>query len=429
MGSGFLFLATQFQRVRCSREGIQMEKLHCILHSHGTSARVISLPALPRPGSFPRLVADWLGLRRRSPLWPKEDFPDENLPFPFDVDYQDSTAFHPDAESHLDWEFGPGDSDFSDLEPATAFGDDFFDDPEIIGQPQAEQGLPLGQDLVLENGEFIAAFSTRLSHHWLAIEGFRSFAFGSVFHLAALSLFIAAPAPLLPGLGGISCKPMFVRLTETCEINTPDDPSPASVDSPASLASLARRNPKPEEKNRKESEKKEPTEVETKQAPSEPQTDSRPIEAKFADRPDLAHQGVLPDHSLEQGPLNDSKNLQDSTASTPSVASPERKGSFKAGDEAPTYKDRILSAIHEAAYYPRTALRNKAYGKTVVCFTINKDGSLANVAIVSHADSKVLDDAALRIVEKASSHFPPVPDSLMKERVSYVVPIVFKKGL
>ena len=76
-----------------------------------------------------------------------------------------------------------------------------------------------------------------------------------------------------------------------------------------------------------------------------------------------------------------------------------------------------------------TALRHMAHGKTVVCFTINKDGSLANVAIVSHADSKVLDEAALKIVEKASSHFPPVPDSLMKDQVSYVVPIVFKKGL
>ena len=39
MGSGFLFLATRFQRVRYSSEGIQMEKLHCILHSHGRSAR------------------------------------------------------------------------------------------------------------------------------------------------------------------------------------------------------------------------------------------------------------------------------------------------------------------------------------------------------------------------------------------------------
>ncbi len=406
-----------------------MEKLHCILESHGGSARVITLPALPPPGSFTRLVADWLGLRHRSPLCPEEDFPSEILPFPFDVDYQNSTAFHPDTESHLDWDFEPGDPDFSDLEPVTAFWDSVFDDFKVIGQPQADQVLPLDQALVLEGDEFVTAFSTRFSHHRLGEESFRSFAFGCAVHLAALSLFLAVPISCPKGLGGISDKPVFVRLTETCEVNTPDEPSPASVDSPASLASLARRDPKPEEKNRKEAEKKEPTEVEAKQAPSEPQADSRPIEEKSADRPYSPHQKVVPDHSLEQGPFNDSKNLQDSTASTPSVASPERKGSFKAGDEAPTYRDRILSAIHEAAYYPRDALRHMAHGKTVVCFTINKDGSLANVAIVAHADSKVLDEAALNIVEKASSHFPPVPDSLMKDQVSYVVPIVFKKGL
>jgi len=406
-----------------------MEKLHCILHSHGRSTRVISLPALPRPRLFTRLVADWLGVRRRSPLWPEECIPTENLPFPFDVNYQASTAFHPDAESHLDWEFGPGDSDFGDLEPGTAFWDFFFYDSQTTGQPQAAQRLPLGQDLMVEDVEIIAGFSTRFSHPRLSVERFRSFSFGCAVHLAAWSLFIAVPTLSIPGLGGISDRPMFVSLTETCEINTPDHPSPASVDSPASLASLARRDPKPEEMTRKKSEKEEPTEVAAKQAPSEPQTDSRHIEVKSADRPDLPHQKILPDYSLEHGPFNDSKNSQDSTASTPSVASPEKKGSFQAGDEAPTYKDRILSAIHDAAYYPRAALRHMAHGKTVVCFTINKDGSLANVTIVSHADSRVLDEAALKIVEKASSHFPPVPDSLMKEKVSYVVPIVFKKGL
>jgi TonB family protein len=406
-----------------------MEKLHCILHSHGRSTPVISLPALPRPGSFTRLVADRLGVRRRSPLWPEECIPTENLPFLFDVNYQASTAFHPDAESHLDWEFWPGDSDFGDLEPGTAFGDSFFDDLQTIGRPQAAQRLPLGQDLVVEDVEIIAGFSTKFSHSRLAVERFRSFAFGCAVHLAALSLFVAVPTLSLPGLGGISDRPMFVSLTETYEINIPDHPSPASVDSPASLASLARKDPKPEEKTRKEPENEESVNVEEKEVPSKPWTESRPIEAKSADRPDLAPQRAPPDHSLEHGPFNDSKKLQDSIASTPSAASPGKKGSFKAGDEAPTYKDRILSAIHEAAYYPRAALRHMAHGKTVVCFTINKDGSLANVAIVAHADSRVLDEAALKIVEKASSHFPPVPDSLMKEKVSFVVPIVFKKGL
>ncbi|MGO9120323.1 MAG: TonB family protein [Desulfomonilaceae bacterium] len=406
-----------------------MEKLHCILHPHGRSALVISLPALPPLWSFTRPVADWLGLRRRSPLCREDDFSTENLQFPFDVDYHDSTAFKPGAEPYLDWEFEPGDSDFSHTEPAIPFWDNFFDDPKIIGQPQAEQGLPLGQDLVVENGKFIAVFCTRFSHPRLAVERFRSFAFSFVCHLAALSLFIACPTPSLTGLGGISDKSILVRLIETSEINTPDDPSPASVDSPASLASLARRDPKPEEKTRKESRKEESTDIEAKEVPSKPRTGSRPIEAKSVDRPDLPRKKVLPDHSLEHGPFNDSKSLQDSPASTPSVASPERRGSFKAGNEAETYKDQILSAIHEAAYYPREALRRMAHGKTMVWFTINRDGSLANVAIVAHADSKVLDEAALKIVEKASSHFPPVPDSLMKEQVSYLVPIVFKKGL
>jgi len=351
------------------------------------------------------------------------------LPFPFGVDYQDSTAFHPDAEFNLDREFEPDDFDFNDLEPATAFGDSVFDNPEIIGQPQAEQGLPLRDDLVVENGEFLAVLSMRFTHSRLAVERFRSFVFGAVVHLAALSLFIAAPVPSVPGLGGISDKPAFVRLVETFEINTPDHPSLALVDSPASSASLARRDPKPEKRTENAARKEEPMEIEAQKVPSKLRTESRSIKAKSLYRPVLAHQRVPPDRPLENGPPNDSKSLQDSIASTPSVASPERRGPLMAGEQDQTYKDRILSAIHQAAYYPRAALGKMAYGKAVVSFTINKDGSLANVAIVAHADSKVLDEAALKIVKKASSHFPPVPDALMKESVSYVVPIVFKKGL
>ncbi len=180
-------------------KGIQMERLHCTLHSHGRSARVISLPALLPARSFTQPVAAWFGLRRGSPSCPEEDFPTENLAFPFDVDYQDSRVFHPDAESHLDWEFEPGDSELRDLEPVNDAWDDFFDDPEIIGQPQTEQGLPVDQDLVLEDSEFLADFSTSISHPRLAGERFRSFAFGCAVHLAALSLFIAVPTPSLPG--------------------------------------------------------------------------------------------------------------------------------------------------------------------------------------------------------------------------------------
>ncbi len=156
--------------------------------------------------------------------------------------------------------------------------------------------------------------------------------------------------------------------------------------------------------------------VESRLAPVKPLKESVPV-----------HQTVSVER-FQDGPRNDSRNLHDSMASTPSVASPERKNDPKAGDEVQTFKDRILSAIHEAVYYPRAALRHMAHGRAVVSFTINKDGSLAHVVIVTPANSQVLNQAALKIVEKASSHFPPVPDSMAKEQVTYVIPIVFKKG-
>jgi protein TonB len=195
------------------------------------------------------------------------------------------------------------------------------------------------------------------------------------------------------------------------------------------MASLAKRDPKPEETRiGKKTEKALPIEVEPKEMTKETITESGSVDAKPPIEPVRVHSIEPPDRSLD-GPPNDSKSRQDSIASVPSVASPERQGPSKLGDEAQTYKDIILSAIHDAAYYPKAALRNMAYGRSVVSFTIKKDGSLTNIAIVSHAHSKILDEAALKIVEKASSHFPPLPDALMRDQVCYVVPIIFKKGL
>jgi len=127
-----------------------MEKLLGMLHSHGESERAITLPALAPPWSFAQPVADWLGARRRSPQCEEDDFSSENFLFSFDVDYQKSTDFHPGAEPHLDWEFEPADSPFNDVETAIPAWLDFFDAPEMIGQPRTEQGLPLGEHLMVE---------------------------------------------------------------------------------------------------------------------------------------------------------------------------------------------------------------------------------------------------------------------------------------
>jgi TonB family protein len=406
-----------------------MEELHCIGHSTGGWARVISLPALPPPASFARLVAGWLGLRRSSPSYQRKHSFIEDAPCPLDVDYPGSVALAPGTESYLDRKFGRWDFVISDPGPVTVSWDSVFDDSTTISQTHGEQGLLLHLDLALENTEFAPALFSNLSQPGSQAWSARFIAFALAAHLAAFSLFFAAPASSLRGHGGISDKPISVRLMETCEISTPDDPSPGSVVSLASMASLARRHPKPEEtRMRRETESVLPTEVEPKDMTREAVTEPRPVDAKRPTEPVRVHSREPLEHSPDGSP-NDSKSFQDSIASMPSVASPERQGPSKSGDEVQTYKDLILSAIHDAAYYPRAALRNMAHGRTVVSFTIKKDGSLSDIAIVSHAHSKVLDEAALKIVEKASSHFPPLPESIMKEQVCYVVPIVFKKGL
>ncbi len=404
-----------------------MEELHCVPQLFSRSASFIGPPVSVPLASFTRPVAHWWGLRRKAPLCPRENSLTEDAPCPFDVDYQDFTAFKPDAESNIDQILEGWDCRLSNPGPLPVSLDPVFDDSVTNSQANAERGLLLHLDVALENNEFVAALFSNLSHPWPLAETLRSLALALAFHLAAFSLFVATPTSTLRGFAGISDRPISVRLKETCEINTPDDPSPGSVDSLASMPSLARRDPKPEERRiGKKTEKLLPTEVEPKELTKETITESRPADAKSRTESAFAHPRVPPEQSLD-GPSNDSKSHQDSIASMPSVASPERQGPSKSGDEAQTYKDLILSAIHDAAYYPRAALRNMAHGRTVVSFTIKKDGSLGNIMVVSHADSKVLDEAALKIVEKASAHFPPLPDALMKDQVGYIVPIIFKK--
>lgn len=404
-----------------------MEDLHCVPQLHSRSPRVISLPVLPQPASLFRIVAHWWDLRSVYPLCPRENSLIEDLPCPFDVDYQDATTFHLDAELQFDRKLERWDCVPSDPSPLAVSWDPLFDDSVTDSHTCPKQVLLSPLDLAAENSEFVAALFSSLSRPKVSAGTLRFLALSLAAHLAAFSLFAATPASTLHGFGGISERPISVRLKEACEINTPTDPSPGSVDSLASTPSVARRDPKPEEKkNPKKTEREPSTEVEHKDMVRKTLTEHRTVDGKHRTESFRVH-SRQPVERSPHGPPNDSRSAQDSVASMPSVASPERQGPSKSGDQAQTYKDLVLTAIRDAAYYPKAALRNMAHGRTVVSFTIKKDGSLGNIMVVSHADSKVLDEAALKIVEKASAHFPPLPETLMKDQVSYVVPIIFKK--
>lgn len=65
--------------------------------------------------------------------------------------------------------------------------------------------------------------------------------------------------------------------------------------------------------------------------------------------------------------------------------------------------------------YPEAAKRNKLYGSLVLTVSINADGTVESVVIERSSGSKILDAAALRIVEMAAP-FAPFPEE-MRRRV------------
>ena len=60
-------------------------------------------------------------------------------------------------------------------------------------------------------------------------------------------------------------------------------------------------------------------------------------------------------------------------------------------------------------------------------FIVDRDGSLLDVKVIRPSGEELLDSAALKIVRTAARKFPRIPATITRDRLSYVVPIVFKK--
>ncbi|MGD9817697.1 MAG: energy transducer TonB [Desulfomonilaceae bacterium] len=122
-----------------------------------------------------------------------------------------------------------------------------------------------------------------------------------------------------------------------------------------------------------------------------------------------------------------SKSNQDSMSSLPSTAQEERRSASTRGDQINEFKLKLLAAIHEAAYFPKRALHSKKFGEALVSFTVVNGGQLEDLRIDQSSGSEILDDAALDILKKASSSFPEIPSNLSQKKLSYVIPITFRK--
>ena len=78
--------------------------------------------------------------------------------------------------------------------------------------------------------------------------------------------------------------------------------------------------------------------------------------------------------------------------------------------------------------YPEQARRSQLYGELRLMVAINRDGTLANVEVLSSSGQKILDDAAIRIVRLASPYAPFGDDLKDYDMVEIIRTWRFERG-
>ena len=94
-----------------------------------------------------------------------------------------------------------------------------------------------------------------------------------------------------------------------------------------------------------------------------------------------------------------------------------------AGTEA-DYASVLLAWLERHKEYPRAAQQRCQQGVVLLYIVIDKRGRVIDSRIHESPGRRLLDDAALAMLERAQP-LPPIPDDIHKERLEFVVPVQF----
>ncbi|HTY22133.1 MAG TPA: TonB family protein [Desulfomonilaceae bacterium] len=257
---------------------------------------------------------------------------------------------------------------------------------------------------------------------WLESRSARPSAFFTsvLVHCSLFVSFAFFPATQVGGTPGYAGNVLSATIVSQEEL-IPQDERPASIDSPASAPSIAKKTKR----------LKEPRALEPPKAIDLQEVILHPTSIAMLEKPDLLEKKEESKKreevtkEKEADPRGDS--LQNSLASMPSTASPERRFIPAAGQAGEAFDAMVLSAIREAVFYPKQAAQERQHGEVVVAFAINKDRSISSLVIIDSSGFTILDEAAIKIIQKAAKKFPSFPDGLGTDTLRYVVPILFKE--
>jgi len=89
--------------------------------------------------------------------------------------------------------------------------------------------------------------------------------------------------------------------------------------------------------------------------------------------------------------------------------------------------DELYEMLDKNKKYPRMAKRRHLEGICCVGFTLCKDGTIKDIVLTRSSGHKILDKAALKLIESLKS-YKPIPETVSKVSLNLEIPIKYKRG-
>ncbi len=117
----------------------------------------------------------------------------------------------------------------------------------------------------------------------------------------------------------------------------------------------------------------------------------------------------------------------DAAVTLPDPDEPPARADVSAGPVLPGYIATLQAIIDREIEYPPLASRQRREGEVAVAFILHRSGRLLRLAIAPGGKStfEPFNREALRAVRRAADRFPPFPESLDGEDLTFRLPITF----
>ena len=128
--------------------------------------------------------------------------------------------------------------------------------------------------------------------------------------------------------------------------------------------------------------------------------------------------------SLTHGFTEESLDSPQSTTMVKTEPPSTNFSSLDLGELRRDFHGKIWQRVAKAKYYPRMARKRGFEGKPIVAFTLGKKGDLIDLKIIEASIYDLLNEAALETIRRGTP-YPPIPEPLGKNSISFNLPISY----